>query len=290
MMKKWIVRTALSLLVIAVLGAGSTYLWLRSMGLYRAPVYDTQAPTLPELTHPAVLVFYKTNGYIHTEAIPAVNALFQELARAHGYSIYLTDNGAVINAGDLKKFDVVVWNNNTGDVLTHDQQQAFRNWLEHGGKWLGLHGASGDHFRWTWFVDEVIGARFNAHTMTPPHPRAKLVFEQRNHPILAGVPASLWLTDELYSFSTPPRRKVSVLATLDENTYMNDQGLFAESLRMGDHPIIWWRNVGHGIAVYSGIGHRAATYTIPQYRHLLENTLQWLINGQSTSPEPTPPG
>jgi len=284
-MKKWIKRIALSLLAIALLGAGSTYLWLRSMGLYRTPVYDTQAPALPDLKHPAVLVFTKTNGYIHAQAIPAVNTLFQELAREHGYSIYTTDNGAVINARDLKQFDVVIWNNNTGDVLTADQQQAFQSWLEHGGKWLGLHGASGDHFQWRWFVDEVIGATFNAHTMTPPHPRAKLVFEQRNHPALAGLPESFWLTDELYSFSTPPRAKVSVLATLDENTYMNDQGWFADSLRMGDHPIIWWRRVGRGIAVYSGIGHRAETYTIPEYRRFLDNTLQWLAAETATPGE-----
>lgn len=277
MTKKWIKRLALSLLAVAVLCTASTYIWLRSMGLYRTPVYDTEAPSLPELAGPSVLVFYKTNGYIHTEAIPAVNALFQELAHSHGYSIYLTDNGAAINAEDLKKFDVVVWNNNTGDVLTPGQQEAFQHWLESGGKWLGLHGASGDHFQWTWFVDEVIGAKFNAHSMTPPHPRAKLVFEQRSHPALKGLPEALWLTDELYSFSTPPRPKVSVLATLDESTYMNDQGLFAESLRMGDHPIIWWRNVGNGIAVYSGIGHRAEIYSTPEYRRFLDNTLQWLV-------------
>lgn len=281
-MKKWVKRVALGLLAVVLVGAGSSYLALRSMGLYRTPVYDTVAPTLPALPHPSVLVLYKTNGYIHEEAIPAVNALFTQLAKRNGYSIYLTDNGAVINTEDLKKFDVVVWNNNTGDILTATQQSAFKNWLEHGGKWLGLHGASGDHFKWTWFVDEVIGAKFNAHTLFPPQPTADLVFEQRDHPILAGLPAQLSLKDELYSFLTQPRDKVSVLATLDESTYMDEQGLAADSLRMGDHPIIWYRNVGQGIAVYSGIGHRAETYAIPEYQRLLDNTLHWLI-GNPTS-------
>jgi type 1 glutamine amidotransferase len=287
-MKKWIVRLSLSVPAVLLIGAGALYGWLHSMGLYRAPVYDTAAPALPALSHPAVLVLYKTNGYVHAEAIPAANALFKQLAQRHGYAIYLTDNGAVINSDDLKRFDVVVWNNNTGDILTGEQQRAFRNWLEGGGKWLGLHGASGDHFPWTWFVDEVIGATFNTHTLNPPYARAKLVFEQRDHPILAGLPASLWLTDELYSFSTPPRAKVHVLATLDESTYMDEQGWVGRRLRlrMGDHPIIWWRNVGRGTAVYSGIGHKAETYAMPEYRQLLDNTLTWLIAGAVSDAHP----
>lgn len=281
-MKRWIIRGTLALLIAATLLTTAGYATLRWMGLFRAPAYDTVPPELPALPRPAVLVLYKTNGYIHREAIPAANALFAELAQRRGYSIYTTDNGAIINERDLRRFDVVVWNNNTGDILAPEQRSAFRHWLEGGGRWLGLHSASDNHFSWPWFVDEVIGARFNGATRYPASPRAELVFEQFCHPALANLPDSLWLEDELYSFSTPPRAKVQVLAHLDERTYLNDQGWLADQLRMGDHPIIWWREVGRGIAVYSGIGHHRETYDIVEYRQLLDNTLRWLIGSPAS--------
>jgi len=276
-MKKWLVRGAIATLAIALVGGGFVYLELHSLGLFRAPVYDTRAPDIPELRHPAVLVFSKTNGFIHKEAIPAANALFQRMAARHGWSIYFSENGAINNAADLERFDAVVWNNVTGDVLTPAQQTAFKAWLENGGRWLGLHGTGGDWFSWNWFVENVVAAKFVGHTLSPQFTQAKVVFENADHPILAGLPAQLWWTDELYSFESTPRARVHVLATLDENSYLEKQTFNVATLRMGDHPIIWWRSVGDGIAVYSALGHTAQSYASADYQRLLENTLRWLL-------------
>lgn len=275
-MKKWLLRSALVLIAGALLFGAMAYRELRSMGLFRAPVYDEQPPSLPALAHPAVLVFFKTNGYIHRQAIPAANSLFQHLAADHGWSIYLTTNGAINNPVDLKRFDVIVWNNVTGDVLTPAQQNSFKSWLEGGGRWLGIHGSGGDWFDWTWFVDEVIAAKFAGHTLHPQIARAKVSFENGDQPMLSGLPRELWWTDELYSFSVSPRATVNVLATLDESTYVDAQPGFLK-LRMGDHPIIWWRKVGNGTAIYSALGHTAEAYATPEYQRLLENSVRWLL-------------
>ncbi len=285
-MKKWILRITLGLLVAVLLVVAAAYFTLRSMGLFRAPEYDTQAPVLPALSSPAILVLYKTSGYVHTEAIPAANALLTELAAERGYAIYITDNGAVINPEQLSQFDILVWNNNTGSILSADQQRHFRDWLESGGHWLGLHSASDNHFSWDWYVDEVIGAAFNGATRIPQQPRAQLVFENRQHAVLSGLPEFLWLSDEFYSFSNSPRPTSTVLATLDESTYIEEQTLVREQLRMGDHPIIWSRKVGEGTVVYSAIGHSAETYAIPEYRELLGNTLDWFGAGASEAGAP----
>lgn len=269
--------TLAAIAALAAVLALSGYLLLRSAGLFRDPVYDTQRPALAELARPAVLVFSKTNGFIHADAIPEAKTLFERFAKQHGWSIVLSDNGAIHNAEDLRRFDLVVWNNVTGDVLTADQRQAFRNWLEGGGSWLGLHGTGGDFFPWTWFVEEVIGAEFVGHTVSPQYTTARLRFEQPEHPTLAGLPPAMDWTDELYSFKVSPRPDVSVLGNLDEASYLNDQ-LLEMSLRMGDdHPIIWWRKVGDGIAFYSALGHTAQAYHVPEYQRLLDNAARWLI-------------
>jgi len=276
--KKWLARGAIAALAVALAAGGFVYWELRSLGFFRAPVYDTRAPDIPELRHPALLVFSKTNGFIHKEAIPAANALFERLAAQHGWSIYFSENGAINNTADLQRFDVVIWNNVTGDVLTPAQQADFKTWLEHGGRWLGIHGSGGDHFSWTWFVENVVAAEFVGHTMSPQFTQAEVVFENTDHPLLAGLPARLRWTDELYSFKNTPRDRVHVLATLDESSYLDKQTFNISTLTMGDHPVIWWRPVGEGIAVYSALGHTTQAYASPDYQRFLENALLWLMH------------
>lgn len=279
-MNKVVRISLITLAAVAALAAVlvlSGYLLLRSAGLFRDPVYDNQRPALAKLARPAVLVFSKTNGFIHADAILEAKALLERFAKQHGWSIVLSDNGAIHNAEDLRRFDLVVWNNVTGDVLTADQRQAFRDWLEGGGSWLGLHGTGDGSNPWAWFTDKVIGTGYAGHTLLPHVTTARLRFEQPDHPALTGLPQAMDWTDELYSFKRSPRPDVSVLANLDESTYMDDQ-TFVMQLRMGDdHPIIWWRKVGAGIAFYSALGHSAESFQAPEHQRLLDNAARWLI-------------
>jgi len=107
--------------------------------------YETERPALPDaLAHPALLVFTKTNGFRHSEAIEAGVPLFEAIAERLGGSAFHTESGGVFNAGDLARFDVVIWHNTSGDLLTAEQREAFRSWLEQGGGFVGVHGAGGD--------------------------------------------------------------------------------------------------------------------------------------------------
>ena len=74
--------------------------------------YDREAPPLPApLRAPALLVYSKTNGFRHEEAIPAGAALFEEIATARGGSVWVTENGATFTSENLSRFSVVVFNN-----------------------------------------------------------------------------------------------------------------------------------------------------------------------------------
>jgi hypothetical protein len=44
--------------------------------------------------------------------------------------IYQSDNAASHNAKDLARFDAIVWNNTSGDILTSEQRKAFKAWIE----------------------------------------------------------------------------------------------------------------------------------------------------------------
>ena len=64
--------------------------------LFRAPVFDSQAPQLPQnLGDVAILSFSKTNGYRHLQSIPASIQMLNELGAENGWQFYHTENAAV---------------------------------------------------------------------------------------------------------------------------------------------------------------------------------------------------
>lgn len=274
-MKKWLIRIGLGLLVVVLILAGRAYYEMRSRGFWRIPVYETVAPEVPQLTRPAVLVFSKTNSFIHKEAIPAAEAMFEAMAEKNGWSIYITENGAIHNPGDLARFDTIVWNNVTGDVLTEDQQQAMIDYLKTGGGWVGIHGAGDGSTEWDWYKENLIGAEFIGHPMDPQFQSARVQIERPTDPVVAHLGSEWTRTDEWYSFAESPRKKgMQILASLDEASY--SPVFFKKDIRMGaDHPIVWKRCVEQGRAFYSAMGHTAESYSEPKHVEMLERAVAW---------------
>jgi type 1 glutamine amidotransferase len=241
-------------------------------------VHETTPPTLPaNLPRPAILVFSKTNAFRHEEAIPAGNKLFAEFAKANGWGIFETENGATFSPEILAKFDLVVFNNTSGDVFTPEQQNAFKAFLQNGGSYVGIH-AAGDnsHKAWDWYTKDLLGTLFIGHPMKPQFQIATVHVEDAAHPAMQGLPTEWKRTDEWYSFDKSPRGPgVSILATLDESTY-NPVGMFSQELRMGkDHPIVWSRCIGKGRVLYSAMGHTAESFAEPEMRYMLLNATKW---------------
>lgn len=242
--------------------------------------YDMEAPPIPSsVKKPAVLLFSKTNGFRHEEAIPAANATLTALAEAAGFSVFATESGAVFTQEDLARFDVVVWNNTSGDTLNAEQKKAWQSWLENGGGALALHGAGGDpSYDWAWHPEEFIRAQFTAHTMGPQFQEARLVVEEKDHPATRDLPDEWMHTEEWYSFEESPRGKgVDVLLKVDESTYSPRMKMLMmdRDLAMGDHPVAWSHCVGKGRVLYSALGHQAAAWNTSEYRAFLRGALLW---------------
>lgn len=274
----------LLLLLLAWLGISLWRNWdvIQRTMLGGVKIYETTPPTLPaEIKRPAILVFSKTNGFRHEEAIPAANALFEEFAREKGWGHFQTENGAAFSPQILARFDAVVFNNVSGDVFTPEQRQALKAFIEKGGGFVGVHGSGGDFsYDWRWYVDHLIGAQFIGHTMNPQFPQATVRIEDRSHPATRDLPESLQRTDEWYSFDKSPRQLgYNVLATLDEATY-DLKGIMGQDLAMGkDHPIVWWHCSGRGRVFYSAMGHQAESYAEPDHRTLLQGAVDWVLRG-----------
>jgi type 1 glutamine amidotransferase len=269
---KWLLLAIAALILVAGVYGG---LMFRRV-YYGKHVYETIPPQLPaQLPQPAILVFSKTNGFREDDAVLAANRALTGIAQKRGWSVFVTETGAVFNPGDLSRFKATIWNNTSGDVLTPQQKQAFRAYIENGGGFVGIHGAGGDpHYDWRWYVDTLLGAEFKGHPLHPQFQQAVIHIENPKDVTMAGLPVDWTRVDEWYSFEKSPRGKVTVLATLDERTY--SPRMFWKDISMGsDHPIMWKHCVGKGRVFYSALGHSAGTYQEPLHLHELENAIAW---------------
>jgi uncharacterized protein len=248
----------------------------RARGGFVTPVYDSVPPQIPaDVKGPnAILIFSKTNGYREEAAIQASNNALVGITKKRGWPSFVTENAAVMNAEQLRRFKLVIWNNTSGDVLIEPQRAAFKTWLESGGAFVGTHGAGGDpHYDWPWYPETLIGAQFTSHSSQQ---LGTVKIEDTKSPITKGLPP-VWqrtVRDEWYAFKDNPRGKPGfhILAVADEATY--DPG---RSTMGADHPMVWTHCVGKGPVFYSAIGHSAETYSEPNHLLLLENAIAWAL-------------
>ncbi|MCA9509331.1 MAG: ThuA domain-containing protein, partial [Myxococcales bacterium] len=242
--------------------------------------HESVAPVLPELPRPAVLLFTKTNGFRHHEAIEAGVPAIERVAARRGWSVFHTENGAVHAPALLARFDAVVWFQTSGDVLSEPQRDALRRWIEDGGGFVGIHNAVGErHYDWRWYVRDLVGAQFVGHTMSPQFQRARVLVDDRAHPATRALPAAFDHVEEWYSFDASPRaRGARVLLRVDEATYTPEG--WGGDLRMGaDHPVVWSHCPGRGRALLSALGHQAEAYAVPEHLALLEGAIAWAAAG-----------
>ena len=74
------------------------------------PFYDKTPPTLPaKINDFSILLFSKTNGFPHSEAIAAAIPVFEKMTIKNNWTLFTTNNAAVFNKTQLDKFEVVIW-------------------------------------------------------------------------------------------------------------------------------------------------------------------------------------
>jgi len=280
------------LLVLVLLAIAAIRLWpsIRAAQGKQAPVYDSVPPALPDSLGrdgaPALLLFSKTNGFRHEEAIPACERSVRAIAERRGWQVFATENGAVFDDALLARFRVVVSNNATGDNWSAPQKEAFQRFIAGGGGFVGVHGAAGTRYRfWDWYTDVLLHGRFIGHPIFPQLQTARVVIEDARHPATAMLGSSFEHEDEWYSFEESARAPgVRVLATLDEASYAPRDW---RSLAMGDHPIVWSHCLAGGRVFYSALGHGAATYERPEHERMLEGAIAWAAGLEGGCASPT---
>jgi len=218
-----------------------------------------------------VLVFSRTTGFRHSSIGAGVAAVHQ-LGAEHDFRVHSTEDAKAFRRRNLRRYAAVVFLNTTGTVLNGRQKGAFKRYIRRGGGYVGIHSAADTEHQWP-FYNRLVGALFLN------HPLQQLAFfdnEAPRHPATTHLDPRFLALDEFYAFKRNPRRRVRVLLTIDEQTYLPDPntshlpGGSPSSGRMGDHPMSWCRNVAKGRSFYTALGHEAYLYSEGWYlQHLL---------------------
>ena len=111
-----------------------------------------------------MLIFTKTNeeeGFRHESIEKGVEVL-TELAQELGYETQHSENAEIITEENLQNFKAVVFLNTSRDILDHNQQADFERFIQAGGGFIGIHGATTTEYDWPWY-GKLIGAYFQNH-------------------------------------------------------------------------------------------------------------------------------
>ncbi len=254
-------------------------------------VATTSADAAPDFAWPmsydflpenSVLVFSATQGWRHDSGIAGADAFWTRMGDETGMGVYTTEDPRVFTAERLAKFDVIVMNSSTGDILSPAQQAAIETFVEAGGGMVAQHAMGDSSLAKTWgWWEKQLGTEFISHPFDPQFQEADVVILASGHPVVAGLGDKFSMSDEWYTFTQVPDGDVVILAGLDESTYSPMNKVYGqEDLRMGpepsDHPIVWARCPGEGRIVYSALGHKADAYDVEAHRTLLTNALAWV--------------
>jgi len=218
-----------------------------------------------------VLVFSHTVGFRHNSISSGIK-MISELAQERGWIMTATEDPKLFTPEFLVNFDVVVFLNSTGDVLNKEQQQNFETFMNTGKGFVGIHAATDCEYDWAWY-GQLTGAYFRTH---PKAQVGTMIFENTDHPAMAPFKgmSSYRTFDEWYSFKENPRAKVHVLARLDENS-LDEATLKDEKWKMGDHPLIWYQELGKIRSFYTVLGHTPEAFQDTKVKEHIGCAIDW---------------
>ena len=206
-------------------------------------------------------------------------AFFDKLTVGEGW--ILEADKTLQGKGDLSQYDVIIM----PDVHpgAPEERTLFEQYMEHGGGWLGFHGAGYNDLStgWDWFREFLGGVRFLCNTW-PPQP-ALLEVETRAHDITRNLPDEFVCpSSEYYQWLPDPRSNpdIEVLVSLSPKNF--PMGL-KDVVFGGDFPVVW-TNTRYRM-VYINMGHGDECFTDATQNLLFINALRWLV---SRSPSGNP--
>ena len=210
-----------------------------------------------------VLIFHETEGFRHSSIENGIQAI-QDLGNELGFRSIVSNDSRYFTENDLSEIDLIIFLSTTGNIMNMEEQNAFQNYMDHGGNFFGIHGAADTELNWSWYVD-LVGAAFIGH---PAIQEAVINVKMPQHTTVEFLPENWKRKDEWYNYKNIVRG-LNILLSLDESSYKGGEN--------GDfHPIAWFQNYsGGGKSIYTGLGHTAESYSEAYFLKHLSRSIKF---------------
>ncbi len=149
-----------------------------------------EGPYAPRTGSFKMLIFSKTGGWRHSDAILAGQQTITAMATEQGFETKFTETNEEFTVDGLSQYEIVFFLNTTGNIFSDAEKAAFEEWMKmHDGAFAGVHSATDTENGWS-FYSEVTGQYYNGHSMSPDTPgEVQWDASQIGHVAVQGLPS-----------------------------------------------------------------------------------------------------
>ena len=221
------------------------------------------------------LIYYTQHAEeAHVQFAEQATTFFKKLNYGDGFVLDITTDFSKYPYEKLKEYNVIIMLNTSPN--TKAERDAFEQYMENGGGWVGFHAAAYNdkNTHWPWFVKFLGGGVFYCNNW-PPQP-VLVEVDNEEHPVTKNLPASFVApASEWYQWTPSPRQNkdVEVLLSLSSKNY--PLGI-KDVVNFGDFPIVW-SNKNYRM-IYLNMGHGDEEFIDGTQNLLLVNAFRWVVS------------
>lgn len=221
------------------------------------------------------LIYYTQHAEeAHVQFAEQATTFFKKLNYGDGFVLDITTDFSKYPYEKLKEYNVIIMLNTSPN--TKAERDAFEQYMENGGGWVGFHAAAYNdkNTHWPWFVKFLGGGVFYCNNW-PPQP-VLVEIDNEEHPVTKNLPASFVApASEWYQWTPSPRQNkdVEVLLSLSPKNY--PLGI-KDVVNFGNFPIVW-SNKNYRM-IYLNMGHGDEEFIDGTQNLLLVNAFRWVVS------------
>jgi len=200
--------------------------------------------------------------------VEETTACLAQYLQDDGYEVAISNCEQDLLKPEFRECDLLVLNSclytGSGNFMNVAEREAFTRHFESGKGVVVMHSSIGNWDDWPEYI-EFSGGRWDWGLSKHTNPDLSFVIETTSdHPILAGIPNSFSVTDEMY---------------YNLSFYPGNHVLAHTSEAYGHHPMVWWRTSLNSKVAAIMIGHDEQAARHPQYKQLFLNACKWTNGG-----------
>ncbi len=256
--------------------------------------FATNSPAQKKGPKFKVIAFFTArNDLAHISFLHEANKWFASMAEKNGFSYDSTNDWNNMNKEFLSGYQVVVFLDTRPDSI--DQREAFKEYMQNGGAWLGFHfsGFALNHSlfpeNWDWYHNEFIGSgQYVSNTWRPVS--AILRVEDKKHPATKKLPTvfksapSEWYR---WEFDLRNKPEIDILLSIDSTSFPLGTGPKQHEIwHNGYYPVAWtnkkyrmiYMNMGHNDMDYENKTNKqlSSTFASKDQNRFILNCITWL--------------